>query len=73
MDGKGRALDNVMIERLWRTVKYDDIYIRGYETMLELYRGLEAFFRKYNARKHQTLGVSPEQKYRDGLTQQEAA
>jgi putative transposase len=30
-DGKGRALDNVMIERLWRTVKYDDIYIRGYE------------------------------------------
>lgn len=73
MDGKGRALDNVMIERLWRTVKYDDIYIRGYETMMELYRGLDAFFKKYNARRHQTLGMSPEQKYRDGLVQQEAA
>ena len=55
MDGKGRALDNVMIERLWRTVKYDDIYIRGYETMSELYQGLSAFFKKYNRRKHQSL------------------
>ena len=73
MDGKGRALDNVMIERLWRTVKYDDIYIRGYETMMELYRGLEAFFTKYNARKHQTLGMSPEQKYREGLRFKNAA
>ena len=69
----GRALDNVMIKRLWRTVKYDDIYIRGYETMTELYRGLEAFFVKYNGRKHQSLGMTPEQKYREGLTQQEAA
>lgn len=66
MDGRGRALDNVMIERLWRTVKYDDIYVRGYETMAELYQGLNAFFRKYNRRKHQTLGMSPEQKYRKG-------
>lgn len=49
MDGKGRALDNVMIERLWRTVKYDDIFIRAYKTMSELYQGLSAFFRKYNA------------------------
>jgi putative transposase len=56
MDGKGRALENVMIARLWRTVKYDDIYIRGCETMSELNQGLTAFFRKYNARKHQTLG-----------------
>jgi len=73
MDGKGRALDNVMIERLWRTVKYDDIYIRGYETMVELYRGLEAFFAKYNKRKHQTLGMSPEQKYRENLMLKNAA
>ena len=73
MDGKGRALDNVMIERLWRTVKYDDIYIRAYETMSELYQGLSAFFRKYNARKHQTLGMSPEQKYREGFAMKEAA
>ncbi len=73
MDGKGRALDNVMIERLWRTVKYDDIYIRGYETMVELYRGLEAFFAKYNKHKHQTLGMGPEQKYRENLMLQNAA
>jgi len=73
MDGKGRALDNVMIERLWRTVKYDDIYVRGYETMAELYQGLAAFFRKYNTRKHQTLGMSPEEKYRSGLELKKAA
>nr|WP_309400957.1 IS3 family transposase [Cerasicoccus maritimus] len=73
MDGKGRALDNVMIERLWRTVKYDDIYIRGYETMVELYQGLSAFFRKYNARKHQTLGMSPQDKYRSGFEIKDAA
>ena len=73
MDGKGRALDNVMIERLWRTVKYDDIYIRGYETMNELYQGLSAFFRKYNSRKHQSLGMSPEQKYRGGFKMEDAA
>ncbi len=65
MDGKGRALDNRMIERLWRTVKYDDIYVKGYETMSELHHGLKRFFEKYNARKHQGLaGLSPQEKYR---------
>jgi len=73
MDGKARALDNVMIERLWRTGKYDDIYIRGYETMSELYQGLSTFFRKYNTRKHQTLGMSPEEKYRCGFEVENAA
>jgi len=73
MDGKGRALDNVMIERLWRTVKYDDIYIKAYETIPELYQGLSAFFHKYNTRKHQSLGMSPEQKYRAGFKMEDAA
>jgi putative transposase len=73
MDGKGRALDNVMIERLWRTVKYDDIYVRGYETMTELYQGLSKFICKYNTRKHQTLGMSPEEKYRGGIDMKDAA
>ena len=73
MDGKGRALDNVMIERLWRTVKYDDIYIRGYETMAELHQGLSAFFIKYNNRNHQGLGMSPLEKYRTGFELEEAA
>jgi putative transposase len=47
MDGRGRALDNVFIERLWRTVKYENIYLRGYETAVELERGLASYFEFY--------------------------
>ncbi len=47
MDGRGRALDNVFIERLWRTVKYENIYLRGYQTALELERGLATYFKYY--------------------------
>jgi putative transposase len=57
MDGRGRALDNVFIERLWRTVKYEDIYLRGYETARELERGLTAYFEFYcYERLHMALG-----------------
>jgi putative transposase len=57
MDGRGRALDNVFVERLWRTVKYEDIYIRGYEAVPELHRGLGRYFTFYNdERLHQSLG-----------------
>jgi len=64
MDGRGRALDNRMVERLWRTVKYDDIYIRAYETMGQLHEGLKRFFHKYNNRSHQGLGgISPLEAY----------
>jgi putative transposase len=56
MDGRGRCLDNVFVERLWRTVKYEDVYLRGYETVAELDRGLAAYFRFYNeGRFHQAL------------------
>jgi len=56
MDGKGRCLDNVFVERLWRTVKYEDVYLRGYETVLELARGLRRYFGYYNdERPHQSL------------------
>ena len=56
MDGRGRALDNVFVERLWRSVKYEDIYIRGYEAVPELYRGLARYFAFYNdERPHQSL------------------
>jgi putative transposase len=47
MDGKGRCLDNVFVERLWRTVKYEDIYLRGYETVPALTQGLERYFPFY--------------------------
>ena len=57
MDGKGRALDNVFIERLWRSVKYEDIYPKGYENLKELKNELEVYFEFYNGqRRHQSLG-----------------
>ena len=56
MDGRGRALDNVFIERLWRTVKYEDIYLRSYKNGHELYRGLKDYFHFYNhERMHSSL------------------
>lgn len=56
MDGKGRAIDNVFIERLWRTVKYEHIYLHVYEDGKTLHKGLTDFFRKYNhQRRHQKL------------------
>jgi putative transposase len=57
MDGRGRALDNVFIERLWRTVKYENIYLQGYETAVELERGLASYFDFYRyERLHMALG-----------------
>lgn len=56
MDGRGRALDNVFIERLWRSVKYEDIYLKNYDTATELMSGLRAYFAFYNNdRRHQSL------------------
>jgi len=56
MDGRGRALDNVFIERLWRSVKYEDIYLHNYVTVKELLAGLSKYFRFYNFdRHHQSL------------------
>jgi putative transposase len=57
MDGRGRALDNVFVERLCRAVKYEDVYIRGYEEIPALRHGLGLYFAFYNhARLHQSLG-----------------
>lgn len=56
MDGRGRALDNVFIERLWRTLKYEDIYLKDYATVDELYEGLECYLAFYDReRPHQAL------------------
>jgi putative transposase len=67
MDGRGRALDNVFVERLWRSVKYEDIYLRGYEAVPELYQGLGRYFIFYNnERLHQSLDYrTPAAVYRD--------
>jgi putative transposase len=57
MDGVGRAFDNIMVERLWRTVKYEDVYLRDYETPAEARLGLERYFGYYNhRRRHRSLG-----------------
>jgi len=56
MDGRGRALDNVFVERLWRTVKYEHIFLNDYNSVLECQRGLNTFFDRYNNRReHQAL------------------
>lgn len=57
MDGRGRALDNVFIERLWRTVKYEDIYLKDYDSASALDRGLRDYFQFYcHERPHSSLG-----------------
>jgi putative transposase len=68
MDGRGRCLDNVFVERLWRSVKYEDVYLHGYEFVPELQRGLGRYFTFYNEeRPHQSLeGRTPWEAYRGG-------
>jgi putative transposase len=57
MDGRGRALDNIFVERLWRTVKYEDIYLKDYATVPDLITGLTRYFTFYNQERfHQSLG-----------------
>ena len=57
MDGRGRALDNVFVERLWRTVTYEEVYVKEYETPREAMQGLGTCFVRYHEwRQHQALG-----------------
>lgn len=65
MDGKGRALDNVFVERLWRSVKYEDVYLQDYASMKEAKAGLVEYFRFYNEERfHQGLdGQTPDEVY----------
>jgi len=65
MDGKGRAIDNIFVERLWRTVKYEDIYLKEYRSVRDCRQGLTAFFDRYNCRReHQSLDYNyPEEIY----------
>ncbi len=57
MDGKGRYADNIFVERLWRTVKYEEVYLKAYSNGWEAKDGLGAYFHFYNTqRPHQALG-----------------
>ena len=76
MDGRGRFLDNIFIERLWRSVKYEDIYLRAYETPLSLHEGLRNYFAFYNGRRrHASLPgrQTPDEAYFGALGRREAA
>lgn len=57
MDGRGRCMDNIFTERLWRSVKYEEVYLKEYRTLAEARDGLNAYFPFYNSkRRHQALG-----------------
>jgi len=68
MDGRGRALDNLFVERLWRSVKHEDVYLKGYADVPELLLGLMDYFGFYNTeRSHQSLNYrTPDEVYRTG-------
>jgi putative transposase len=65
MDGKGRALDNVIIERFWRSLKYEEVYLKEYENMAECREGIDHYIRKYNSfRPHSSVGrMTPDMAY----------
>ena len=75
MDGRGRAIDNVFIERLWRSVKYEEIYLKEHATVLGLERGLREWFGRYNHwRPHANLGnLTPARIYRPSAATPKAA
>jgi len=68
MDGKGRCLDNIFVERLWRTVKYEEVYLHRYEVVPQLTSGLKRYFAYYNeGRLHQSLDYhTPAMVYQEG-------
>lgn len=68
MDGRGRAFDNIFVERLWRSVKYEEVYLKDYDSVREAVLSLEAYFRFYNRdRLHQSLGYkTPLEVYTSG-------
>ena len=73
MDGKGAWRDNVFVERLWRSVKYEEVYLNSYESMTEAKAGIKNWIMFYNCeRKHQTLGTTPNLMY-DEFSQKMAA
>ncbi len=69
MDGKGRWVDNVMIERFWRSIKYDDIYLNSYENGWDLERGIDKYIKRYNTeRPHQALNeATPDEVYKGAV------
>ncbi len=68
MDGKGRYLDNIFVERLWRSIKYEEVYLKAYQTVAEARAGINDYLEFYNQqRPHQALGYrTPAEVYQNG-------
>ncbi len=75
MDGKGRWIDNVFIERLWRSLKYEEVYLKAYETTTEAWENIRNYFLFYNQRRrHQSLDrLTPGEAYDGGFIMKKAA
>lgn len=73
MDGVNRALDNIYIERFWRSIKYEDIFMNGYETMIDLKEGIKRYMKFYNSERfHQSLDyATPDEMYYAAFTNRE--
>jgi len=68
MDGKGRYMDNIFVERLWRSLKYEEVYLNPYDNLVEARAGIGCYWLFYNdRRKHQALGYQTPAKFYDGL------
>jgi len=75
MDGKGRCLDNVFVERLWRSVKYEEVYLKAYADLVEAERGLRAYFGFYNDHRPHSAhdGQTPSEIYHSTIEPRQAA
>jgi len=74
MDGRGRVYDNIFVERLWRTVKYEEVYLHEYRTVSEAWERLAAYFRFYNTeRPHEALRYRTPQEIYFGLAAKDEA
>ena len=67
MDGKGRATDNTWIERFWKTLKYNYIYLNPCDTGLELFEGVQKYIEYYHHKKHQGIKMKPEEAYTQSI------
>jgi putative transposase len=75
MDGRGRYLDNIFVERLWRSVKYEEVYLKAYQSVAEARTGINAYLEFYNRqRPHQALGYrTPAEVYQNGEEEKKVA
>ena len=67
MDGKGRATDNTWIERFWKSLKYNYVYLNPCDTGLELFEGVQTYIAYYHQKKHQGIKMTPDEAYRKSI------